>query len=829
MVNLKRHFYLFESVLFSVCNNEGSMTMKCSRCGEEILTGEEFCGNCGMKAVDSGRAVHEDNGALSVSPATSHEESESHALLGKTKIDIRIPDMLPEKKRLENVSPSEDVPCSDCCDFRIEWNQGASIFFSNIASSIQFRITPLTDAAQKASSFRMLFRFPGNDSLREERFPFNSIRRQIPKNINYTPGENIGINQSVDMYFNYLSDDREHWYFQQFQIDIHPGGESKDKILENLTINIGNIVQEGKAGDPRISFLENLKRTSASPNEILEKLKNTPLLWTALDLFESSAPEDGHSHIRIPPPPAATGRIVLRDKNGMKIIVCSGEAVLGRRKDCDITVRNLPDPGTEWTQEELQRRNERISGKHCRISVDDGRAAMKDLNSTNGTFLEGVKIGNAPAELPVNSNVDVSLGGGSQLCFKMVARAVREAFPKGFLPEDDTSAGGAVGAVVIRRCDRISETYIVLNRAIQLSSFLKDAPHGWAICRYRSSIGVTNGRKWCWLAGDTKPPPETGLEICRPDDGTVTGVTASTQADRLNRTASFKMLALDSLPVPDQTLNFLFGKKTSNLRCLMSRYEISQIAAFAFNSPYIQQNSSYMDRVSRTAFIYDDETALSNLVNAFAAEKARDLERMGIAIGADDKKSVIIIFKGLVTAASLAGLCLALDHGRKTLLTGIREIGGRIVSNEGFFTEKDFTDIAGKLKIDLDSVDDIALKSCKSFTAAMLLNIISHELGHVALFHTKTTPPLAPQVSRNNERQADLFASSVVSVSLFNDYLVAGSIVWWIIQSWVDKVPRFEESTHPESRERLFNFINANRKEAESLGFDDETLKQLLP
>ena len=106
---------------------------------------------------------------------------------------------------------------------------------------------------------------------------------------------------------------------------------------------------------------------------------------------------------------------------------------------------------------------------------------------------------------------------------------------------------------------------------------------------------------------------------------------------------------------------------------------------------------------------------------------------------------------------------------------------------------------------------------------------MAHELGHIALAHILgRTPSL--EVSRNQEREADSFASSVVSTSPFGDYLVAGQIIWSLIMVWGEHTGNVEIATsHPLERERLMDFIRANEAKAASIGIDKQTIQDFLP
>ena len=281
--------------------------MQCPKCKELIDSAEAFCSNCGAETgVSIADIQTAESTRIKVDPVDC---------LFKTSVDIKIPEL--DNKRFENLK-AEDV-CSDCKEFHIEWNKGTSIFFSGIASSLQFKIRPVGDLAKQSISFRILLRYPGNDGLIEDKFPMQCITREISRNINFLPIGNIGVNQSVEFYFTYKLNDREHWYFQQLPIDIHSSEEPKDKILDNLTINIGSIVQEGKAGDPRISFLENLKRSATSINDILEKLKTSNHYWTHLDLFNADEPDDAPVNMNISSPPITMDKAIITTASGFKI------------------------------------------------------------------------------------------------------------------------------------------------------------------------------------------------------------------------------------------------------------------------------------------------------------------------------------------------------------------------------------------------------------------------------------------------------------------------------------------------------------------------------
>ena len=113
----------------------------------------------------------------------------------------------------------------------------------------------------------------------------------------------------------------------------------------------------------------------------------------------------------------AQGRIAWRgvvDVEGRRHPLVKSRTVIGRGSDADITIA---DAGT--------------SRKHVEILWDGERAMVRDMNSTNGTTLNGRKV--TEAALPPDSTVTI---GRTDIVFRVVAQA---APPKPPLPADDAT------------------------------------------------------------------------------------------------------------------------------------------------------------------------------------------------------------------------------------------------------------------------------------------------------------------------------------------------------------------------------------------------------
>ncbi len=95
------------------------------------------------------------------------------------------------------------------------------------------------------------------------------------------------------------------------------------------------------------------------------------------------------------------------DIDGTRHPIRASRTVIGRGSDADITIS---DAGT--------------SRRHVEILWDGNRAMVRDLGSTNGTQLNGVRVDEAP--LPVDGVVRI---GRTDIAFHVVPQAARPARP----------------------------------------------------------------------------------------------------------------------------------------------------------------------------------------------------------------------------------------------------------------------------------------------------------------------------------------------------------------------------------------------------------------
>ncbi|MBQ5530941.1 MAG: hypothetical protein IIT98_02930, partial [Kiritimatiellae bacterium] len=175
-------------------------------------------------------------------------------------------------------------------------------------------------------------------------------------------------------------------------------------------------------------------------------------------------------------------------------------------------------------------------------------------------------------------------------------------------------------------------------------------------------------------------------------------------------------------------------------------------------------------------------------------------------------------FGGAARYARLVGLAAALqDAGHagmlKTLVAAMpRSFCSRCNANE---CAKFIADNGLSIAI----ADEKTRLRAISYSSGTIAYVIAHECGHHALGHLLSfagKPNL--EISRNQEREADSFASSVISASPFGEYMFAGTLFWsYALAKQSDDVSG-SGGSHPLWKERFENFVRANSEKAAAMG-----------
>jgi len=238
-------------------------------------------------------------------------------------------------------------------------------------------------------------------------------------------------------------------------------------------------------------------------------------------------------------------------------------------------------------------------------------------------------------------------------------------------------------------------------------------------------------------------------------------------------------------------------------------HQIEQSASFVFKSEFIQSNSHYKQRINSVKL---DVRLKNPTVNAYAT---------------DDPSPQIIFMGGMARAirVSAAGLSLHTQlREQGTAPTHLRRLfqhlGNGISKNQGAFPqqvgEELYSECLGaEIEAAFESGTDRFVSLARDFGAVMEMYVIAHEAGHIALGHT-LGPTLSYDMSRNQEREADSFASSCLSTSPFRDKLFLGQVFATVILSWMDHAAATNEvTTHPSSHDRFLSALQSNKEAAE--------------
>ena len=240
-----------------------------------------------------------------------------------------------------------------------------------------------------------------------------------------------------------------------------------------------------------------------------------------------------------------------------------------------------------------------------------------------------------------------------------------------------------------------------------------------------------------------------------------------------------------------------------------SEAEVEQLYNYVLNAPFVAENLQYRDRLKDIPFLY---IATNDTVNASAGRRI---------VEKDGKKGLAfhtVFFGGAARYARLVGLAAALqDAGRKDMLKRFvaampRSFCGRCGTEEcvKFISENGLSEAFKDEKIRNRAI---------SYSSGTIVSVLAHECGHHALGHLlafSEKPNL--EINRNQEREADSFASSVISASPFGEYIFAGTLFWHYAMAMKETGGSDVASNHPLSKERFENFVRANAEKAAAMG-----------
>lgn len=237
--------------------------------------------------------------------------------------------------------------------------------------------------------------------------------------------------------------------------------------------------------------------------------------------------------------------------------------------------------------------------------------------------------------------------------------------------------------------------------------------------------------------------------------------------------------------------------------------EIEQLYGYVVKSPFLVENLQYNDRIKNVSFAY---VGTNDTVNAFAGRRV--VEKEG-------KKLLVfhtVLCGGAARYSRLVGLAAALeDCGNPGILKKFVQM-----MPDGFCgrcSEEACVRFVSKCGLWGAFSDEKIRQKAISYSSGTIVSVLAHESGHHALGHLLSiSRKINNEISRNQEREADSFASSVISSSPFGEYIFAGTLFWHYAIAMQADGNSDVNSDHPLSKERFENFVRANSEKAAAMG-----------
>jgi hypothetical protein len=237
----------------------------------------------------------------------------------------------------------------------------------------------------------------------------------------------------------------------------------------------------------------------------------------------------------------------------------------------------------------------------------------------------------------------------------------------------------------------------------------------------------------------------------------------------------------------------------------MDPLQAKQLFEFVRNSAHVQGNAHYRELLGRVRFEYeggDDE------VNAYAFAREEGGEGVGRALeihcNAGAARFARLI--SLAMAAQLAGR----EGAVQELLSAMKPEHFAVLG------EGAADSLLRESGLDGSLANAATRRNADSIASGMLTFVLAHESGHHALGHVFGSAANL-EVSRNQEREADTFASSVIATSPYGEYIFAGTLFWQYALAQQEKNAD-GRGTHPLAQERLENLIRQNEEMAAAFG-----------
>jgi len=241
-----------------------------------------------------------------------------------------------------------------------------------------------------------------------------------------------------------------------------------------------------------------------------------------------------------------------------------------------------------------------------------------------------------------------------------------------------------------------------------------------------------------------------------------------------------------------------------------SEAEIRQLYGYVASSPVVSENLQYRDRMDGMKLVY---VPTNDIVNAVARRRVHKAKDGKVKILFD-----MAVYGGATRYARLVGLAAAQEEsGIKGALRRLVEKMPRRLCSQ--CTETDALKVVENAGLAPALADPAIRQKAVSYSSGMLIGVLAHEVGHHSLGHLLAFEEKTNlEIARNREREADSFASSVISASPFGEYIFAGTLFWHYAVAMQSDADSDAGLSHPLSRERFENFVRSNRDKAAAMG-----------
>lgn len=224
------------------------------------------------------------------------------------------------------------------------------------------------------------------------------------------------------------------------------------------------------------------------------------------------------------------------------------------------------------------------------------------------------------------------------------------------------------------------------------------------------------------------------------------------------------------------------------------------------SSPFVRANSIYFETCGRISAYLDSGEDSFN-ASAIDHPEAR------LSDGGSVRCPAVVLNVGLIRWSRLISAFLCGEFHQASA-RGIRDVTASRLRMVGSVIAGDRPgDAEAMLAISVAKLNEPSVRAGASELALGIeLSVMAHEVGHVCLGHTSSG--VRPgDISRNQEREADSFAASVLSSLPGGETTVLGYVLCPLLFAWVDHACRRKiPGSHPLGRERLESALR-NRSE----------------